>query len=175
MVSASRWPKYLRRTERKLKKQQRELSRKQRGSTNRDKARIKVARAHASVADARRNFHHQWSSKLTRENQAGYAETLNVRGLARGLHSKSVHNAGWSQFLGLLEYKAARYGRTFIKVDRRFPSSQLCSACGFRDGPKPLHIRQWTCPNCGTLHDRVWNAGKNVRYEGRRVLAAQQT
>ncbi|WP_374196649.1 zinc ribbon domain-containing protein [Streptomyces sp. ISL-96] len=75
----------------------------------------------------------------------------------------------------MLEYKAARYGRTFTKVDRTFPSSQLCSACGFREGPKPLHIRQWTCPNCGTLHDRDWNAGKNVRYEGRRILADGQT
>ncbi|MGK5448300.1 RNA-guided endonuclease InsQ/TnpB family protein [Streptomyces radiopugnans] len=165
-------PKYLRRAEKKLKKRQRELSRKQKGSRNRDKARIKVARAHAAVVDARRNFHHQWSHKLTSENQAVFAETLNVRGLARTRLAKSVHDAGWAQFVGFLAYKAARRGRTFVKVDRSFPSSQICSACGFRDGPKPLHVREWTCGNCETRHDRDWNAGKNVRYEGRRTLAA---
>ncbi|MGX4688277.1 RNA-guided endonuclease InsQ/TnpB family protein [Streptomyces sp. JNUCC 63] len=165
-------PKYLRRAEKKLCKRQRELSRKQKGSKNRDKARIKVARAHAAVADARRNFHHQWSHKLTSENQAVYCETLNVRGLARGRLAKSVHDAGWAQFLGMLEYKATRRGRTFTKVARDFASSQICSVCGFRDGPKPLRIREWTCENCQTRHNRDWNAGKNVRYEGRRTHAA---
>ncbi|MFD7555969.1 RNA-guided endonuclease InsQ/TnpB family protein [Streptomyces sp. NPDC059835] len=165
-------PKYLRRAEKKLKKRQQELSRKQKGSKNRDKARVKVARAHAEVADARRNFHHQWSHKLTSENQAVYAENLNARGLARGLHAKSLHDAGWAQFLIFLDYKAARRGRTFAKVDRYFPSSQICSTCGFRDGPKPLHVRTWTCSECGAVHDRDWNAGKNVRYEGRRLTVA---
>jgi putative transposase len=168
-------PKYLRRAEKKLKKWQRELSRKQKGSKNRDKARIKVARAHAAVADARRNFHHQWAHRLTRENQAVYVETLNVRGLVRTRLAKSVHDAGWAQFVTFLAYKATRRGRSFAKVARDFPSSQLCSACGYRDGPKPLRVRQWTCPNCGTRHDRDWNAGRNVRHEGRRVLAASAT
>ncbi|GAA3370322.1 RNA-guided endonuclease TnpB family protein [Streptomyces sannanensis] len=165
-------PKYLRRAEKKLKKRQRELSRKKKGSSNRDKARIRVARAHAAVADARRNFHHQWSHKLTSENQAVFTETLNVCGLARTRLAKSVHDAGWAQFVMFCEYKAIRRGRSFAKVARGFPSSQICSACGHRDGPKPLHVRQWTCPNCGTRHDRDFNAGKNVRYEGRRILAA---
>jgi putative transposase len=165
-------PKYLRRAEKKLKKRQRELSRKKKGSNNRDKARIKVARAHAKVADARKNFHHQWSHKLTSENQAVFAETLNVRGMARGRLAKSVHDAGWSQFVMFLEYKAIRRARQFACVARHFPSSQICSACGYRDGTKPLHVRQWTCPNCDTRHDRDWNAGRNVRYEGRRILAA---
>ncbi|MGW6704683.1 RNA-guided endonuclease InsQ/TnpB family protein [Streptomyces sp. NPDC054956] len=165
-------PKYLRRAEKRLKKRQRELSRKAKGSSNRDKARIKVARAHAAVADARRNFHHQWSHKLTSENQAVFAETLNVRGLARTRLAKSVHDAGWAQFLAFCEYKAIRRGRQFVKVAREFPSSQICSACGHRDGPKPLHVREWACSNCGTRHDRDWNASKNVRVEGRRVLAA---
>ncbi|MDT0548021.1 MULTISPECIES: RNA-guided endonuclease TnpB family protein [Streptomyces] len=168
-------PKYLRRAEKKLKKRQRELSRKKKGSNNRDKARIKVARAHAAVADARRNFHHQWSHRLTRENQAVFAETLNVRGLARGRLAKSVHDAGWSQFVMFCEYKATRRGRAFVKVARAFPSSQICSACGHRDGPKALHVRTWTCPQCRTRHDRDWNAGRNVRDEGRRILAANTT
>lgn len=169
-------PKYLRRAEKKLKKRQRELSRKKKGSNNRDKARIKVARAHAAVADARRNFHHQWSHKLTSENEAVYAETLNVRGLARTRLAKSVHDAGWAQFVMFCEYKATRRARQFLKVARDFPSSQICSACGFRDGPKPLHVRTWTCsePTCRTRHDRDWNAGKNVLYEGRSIAAERE-
>jgi putative transposase len=167
-------PKYLRRVEKKLKKRQRELLRKKQGSNNRDKARIKVARAHAKVADSRRNFHHQWSHKLTSENQAVFTETLNVRGLARTRLAKGVHDAGWAQFVMFCEYKATRRGRSFAKVDRHFPSSQICSACGHRDGPKPLNVREWTCPTCEVRHDRDWNAGKNVRYEGRRILAATE-
>lgn len=170
-------PKYLRRAEKKLKKRQRELSRKKKGSANREKARITFARAHAAVADARRNFHHQWSHKLTSENQAVFAETLNLRGLARGRLAKSVHDAGWARFLSFCQYKATRRGRTFIKVPRDFPSSQMCSACGHRDGPKPLSVRTWTCsePTCGAVHDRDWNAGKNVRYQGRSILTAAKT
>ncbi|MET9886966.1 RNA-guided endonuclease TnpB family protein [Streptomyces sp. NPDC006430] len=165
-------PKYLRRAEKKLKKRQQELSRKKKGSNSRDKARTRVARAHACVADARRNFHHQWSHKLTSENQAVFTETLNVKGLARTRLAKSIHDAGWSQFVTMLEYKTQRRGRSFAKVDRAFPSSQTCSTCGFRDGPKPLDVRAWTCPNCDTRHDRDWNAGRNILYEGRRTLAA---
>ncbi|MFE2179179.1 RNA-guided endonuclease InsQ/TnpB family protein [Streptomyces sp. NPDC059455] len=168
-------PKYLRRAEKKLKKRQRELSRKKKGSNNRDKARIKVGRAHAAVADARRNFHHQWSHKLTSENQAVFTETLNVSGMARGRLAKSVRDAGWSQFVMLLEYKAARRGRQFVRVARHFPSSQICSACGHRDGPKPLHVRTWTCLSCKVRHCRDWNAGENVRHEGRRILAVGKT
>lgn len=80
----------------------------------------------------------------------------------------------FAQFVMFCEYKAIRRGRSFAKVDRAFPSSQLCSACGFCDGPKPLHIRTWTCPNCDTRHDRDWNAGRNVRNEGRRILTAAE-
>jgi putative transposase len=144
----------LRRAEKKLKKAQRELSRKRKGSKNRAKARLKVARAHAHVADARKEFHHQLSTKLIRENQAVAVEDLAVSGLARTRLAKSVHDAGWSQFVTMLEYKAKRYGRTFIKIGRFEPTSQVCSVCGHRDGPKPLDVREWTCPVCGTRHDR---------------------
>ncbi|MFE5689951.1 RNA-guided endonuclease InsQ/TnpB family protein [Streptomyces sp. NPDC056512] len=156
-------PRFLRRAEKKLKKAGRELSRKQKGSKNRAKARLKVARAHAQVADARKEFHHQFSTRLIRENQAIAVEDLSVKGLARTKQAKSVHDAGWSQFVTMLDYKATRYGRTFIKINRFEPTSQVCSTCGHRDGPKPLHVREWTCPVCGTVHDRDVNAAKNVK------------
>ncbi|WSQ09322.1 transposase [Streptomyces sp. NBC_01231] len=156
-------PRFLRRAEKKLKKAQRELSRKQKGSKNRAKARLKVARAHAKVADARKEFHHQLSTQLIRENQAVAVEDLAVSGLARTRLAKSVHDAGWSQFVTMLAYKAQRYGRTFVKIGRFEPTSQVCSACGHRDGPKPLDVREWTCPACGTLHDRDVNAAQNVK------------
>ncbi|WP_217132269.1 RNA-guided endonuclease TnpB family protein [Streptomyces sp. AC558_RSS880] len=155
-------PRFLRRAEKKLKKAQRELSRKQKGSKNRAKARLKVARAHAKVADARREFHHQLSTKLISESQGIAVEDLSVAGLARTRLAKSVHDAGWSAFLGMLEYKAARYGRTFVRIGRFTPTSQTCSICGAKDGPKPLHVREWTCSACGTVHDRDHNAAINI-------------
>ncbi|PNE42027.1 MULTISPECIES: RNA-guided endonuclease TnpB family protein [Streptomyces] len=156
-------PRFLRRAEKKLKKAQRELSRKQKGSKNREKARLKVARAHAQVADARREFHHQLSTKLIRENQAIGVEDLAVNALARTPLAKSVHDAGWSQFVAMLVYKADRYGRTLIKIGRFVPTSQTCSHCDHVEGPKPLHIREWTCPACGALLDRDINSARNVK------------
>ncbi|MEU5158170.1 RNA-guided endonuclease TnpB family protein [Streptomyces sp. NPDC020875] len=155
-------PRFLRRAEKRLRKAQRVLSRKERGSSNRNKARIKVARAHARVADARREFHHRLSTKLIRENQAVAVEDLAVKGLARTRLAKSVHDAGWSAFVNMLEYKAARYGRTFVKTGRFEPTSQVCSLCGVKDGPKPLNVRVWTCGACGAVLDRDINAAVNV-------------
>lgn len=155
-------PRFLRRAEKRLKKAQRELSRKQNGSANRGKARAKVARAHARVADARREFHHQLSTKLIHENQAVAVEDLSVKGLARTRLAKSVHEAGWSAFVNMLEYKAARHGRTFIRIGRFEPTSQVCSVCGVKDGPKPLNVREWTCGACGAVLDRDINAAVNV-------------
>jgi putative transposase len=130
-------PRFLRRAEKKLKRAQRALSRKEKGSNRRDKARVKVARAHAHVTDARRDFHHKLSTAIIRENQAVTVEDLPVRGLARTRLAKSVHDAGWSAFVLMLEYKAALYGRDFRKIGRFEPSSQVCSSCGVKDGPKP--------------------------------------
>jgi len=155
-------PRFLRRAEKRLKKAQRDLSRKEKGSKNRDKARVKVARAHARVADARREFHHKLSTRLIRENQAVAVENLAVNGLARTRLAKSVHDAGWSAFVNMLEYKAARYGRIFVKIGRFEPTSQVCSQCGVKDGPKPLSVRVWTCGECGAVLDRDINAAVNV-------------
>jgi putative transposase len=155
-------PRFLRRAEKKLKRAQRTLSGKEKGSKNRDKARLKVARAHARVTDARRDFHHQLSTALIRENQAVAVEDLAVRGLARTRMAKSVHDAGWSAFVGMLEYKARLYGRECRRIGRFEPTSQVCSACGAKDGPKPLHVRVWQCRACGAWLDRDVNAAVNV-------------
>jgi len=160
-------PRFLRRAEKKLKHAQKDLSRKEKGSRNREKARVKVARAHAEVAAARRDFHHKLSTRVIRENQAVTVEDLSVRGLARTRLAKSVHDAGWSAFTGMLQYKARLYGRDFRKIGRFEPTSQVCSACGVKDGPKPLSVREWTCKQCGTIHDRDVNAARNILAAGR--------
>lgn len=159
-------PRFLRKAEKKLKAAQRELSRKAERSKNRAKARAKVAKAHAKVADTRRDWLHKQTTRLIGENQAVYLEDLNVRGLGRGRLAKSVHDAGWATFRRLLEEKAIRYGRHIGIVRRAFPSSQLCSKCGHRDGPKPLAVREWACGVCGVLHDRDLNAARNILAAG---------
>jgi len=161
-------PRFLRRAERKLRKAQQALSRKEKGSSNRVKARVKVARVHARVADTRRDWLHQESTKIIRENQAVYVENLRVAGLGRTRLAKSVHDAGWSAFTAMLEYKARKHGRTFGRTGRWEPTTQVCSACGITDGPKPLHVRVWTCPACGAVHDRDVNAALNILALGRR-------
>jgi putative transposase len=168
-------PGFLRRAERKLKKAQRDLSRKQKGSANRTRARVKVARAHAHVANSRKDFHHKLSTQVIRDNQAVYVEDLAVSGLARTRLAKSVHDAGWSSFTGMLEYKAALYGREFRKIGRFEPTSQVCSACGGRDGPKPLSVREWQCRACGTVHDRDVNAARNIKRLGQVAAGRAET
>lgn len=104
----------------------------------------------------------QLSTKLIRDNQAVAVEDLAVKGLARTRLAKSVHDAGWSAFVAMLEYKADKFGRTFHRIGRFEPTSQVCSACGVKDGPKPLHVRIWTCEACGAVLDRDINAAVNV-------------
>src|SRR5690606_11067188 len=118
------------------------------------------------VADARRDFAHKLSTTIIRDNQAVMVEGLCVKGLARTRLAKSVHDAGWSAFVSMLEYKAARYGRTLVKIDRWFPSSKLCSACGAVAGSMPLNVRSWACL-CGAVHDRDVNAARNILAAGR--------
>ncbi|MEU8087099.1 transposase [Micromonospora sp. NPDC049101] len=158
-------PKFLRRAARKLKRLQQDLSRKTRGSNRRKKAVVKVARAHSRVADSRRDWQHKLSTSIIRDNQAVYVEDLCVVGLGRTRLAKSVHDAGWSSFTDMLEYKAARYGRTFARVDRFFPSTRKCSDCGRVNDKIALNVRAWDCP-CGAAHDRDVNAAKNIKAAG---------
>jgi putative transposase len=159
-------PKFLRSAERKLRKAQQALSRKDKGSKNRAKARVRVAKAHAKVCDARTDWAHKHSTAIIRDNQAVYVEDLCVSGLGRTRLAKSAHDAAWGTFLRVLENKAQRYGRVVHRIDRFYPSSQICSECGRVDGKKPLSVRDWTCP-CGAHHDRDLNAAKNILAAGR--------
>jgi len=161
-------PRFLRTRERELARAQQALARKQKGSANRDKARRRVAVMHRKVRETRLDHAHKTALRLVRDNQAVYAEDLCVSGLARTRLAKSVHDAGWAQLVRLIEEKAAQYGRTFARVGRFEPTSQVCSACGVKDGPKPLSVREWQCKACGTVHDRDVNAARNVLALGRR-------
>jgi putative transposase len=160
-------PRFLRARERHLARAQRALSRKQKGSANRAKARDRVAVLHRKVRDTRLDHAHKTALRLVRDNQAVYAEDLAVSGLARTRLAKSVHDAGWAQLLRLVTEKAEHYGRTFHQIGRFVPTSQTCSECGVKDGPKPLSVRAWQCSSCGAVHDRDVNAARNILAAGR--------
>jgi putative transposase len=155
-------PRHLRKAERRLARAQRALSRKQKGSNRRANARVRVAVLHRKVRETRADHHHKLALALVRENQAVAVEDLAVSGLARTRLAKSIHDAGWAQFVSCLEEKAAQYGRQVVKIGRFEPTSQVCSTCGVKDGPKPLSVRTWTCAACGAVHDRDANAARNV-------------
>jgi putative transposase len=156
-------PRPLRRKMAQLKRAQKALSRKQKGSKNRSKARFRVARIHQRISDIRRDFLHQLSTDLVRENQTIKIEDLNVRGMM-GMHSQAgaISDSGWGDFARMLEYKAKWHGRELIRIDRWHPSSQLCSECGFRYIDLTRAEREWRCSSCGTTHDRDINAAKNI-------------
>jgi putative transposase len=160
-------PRFLRAKEHHLAKAQRALSRKAKGSVNRAKARRRVAVVHRRVRETRLDHAHKIALALVRDNQAVYAEDLAVYGLARTRLATSVHDAGWAQLLHLIGEKAQQYGRTFHRIGRFTPTSQTCSVCGVKDGPKPLGVRCWRCGVCGTMHDRDVNAARNVLAAGR--------
>jgi putative transposase len=155
-------PQHEKRDREKLAKAQRNLARKQPGSKNRDKARVKVARVHARIGDRRRDHLHKLSTRLVRENQAIVIEDLAVANMVKN-HSlaRAISDASWSELRCILEYKCAWYGRGLVIVDRWFPSSKMCSACGALAEKMPLHVREWACA-CGTVHDRDVNAARNL-------------
>lgn len=160
--------KALRRHEVRLKRYQKVLSRRKKGSNNREKARLKVAKIHEVIVNSRKDWLHKLSTKLIRENQSISLEDLNVKGMVRNHKlAKSINDSSWSTFVGFLEYKAENAGRTIHKVSPWFPSSQLCSCCGFKTGRLGLSIRTWTCTSCGISHDRDINAAININTAGR--------
>ncbi|MXN74992.1 IS200/IS605 family element transposase accessory protein TnpB [Burkholderia sp. 4701] len=165
-------PNAFRKNEARLAKLQRRLARKQKGSANRRKARRKVARMHARIADTRRDFLHKLSTRLINENQVIAIESLAVRHMLKNRRlAKSISDAGWSEFVRQLTYKARWYGRTLIGIDRWYPSSKRCAECGHTVASLPLKVRAWDCPGCGITHDRDINAARNVLAAGLAVSA----
>lgn len=169
--------KFYRSLERRLVIEQRKLSRRLEVAKkhnrkldeckNYQKQKLKVSRIHEKIFNQRSNFLHQLSSRITDENQIICIEDLNVKGMVKNRKlAKSIADVSWSEFVRQLAYKCEWKGRTLVKVDRFYSSSQICSLCGHKDGKKELNIRDWTCSNCGTHHDRDVNASINIKTEG---------
>jgi putative transposase len=169
-------PKHYRKYEVKLAKKQKQLAKKQKGSNNRKRARITVAKVHEKITRSREDFLHKLSRKLVDKNQVIVVENLAVRNMVKNHKlAKSISDAGWGQFCTMLKYKAEWQGKTYIEVDRYFPSSKTCNCCLHQVDSLPLDLRSWQCPKCHTIHDRDINAAMNIRDEGLRLLAVGHT
>jgi len=141
------------------------------GSNNRKKSRLKVARLHAKISDTRRDTLQKFTTKIIRENQAIYVEGLNVAGMVQNHNlAKHIADAAFGEIFRELEYKAKWRGRTYLQLDRYFPSSKMCSSCGHLLDELPLSVREWDCPTCGSHHDRDINAAINIKKAGRYLL-----
>ncbi|MER6176757.1 RNA-guided endonuclease TnpB family protein [Streptosporangium sp. NPDC001681] len=159
-------PRHERADRRKLARAQRALARKEKGSANRRKAKLTVARVYARIADRRRDFLHKLTTSIVRENQTVAIEDLTVRNMVKNRSlARAISDASWREVRIMLEYKAQWYGRELLVVDRWFPSSKLCSACGAIQRSMPLNVRTWECA-CGAAHDRDVNAAKNILAAG---------
>lgn len=161
-------PKYLEKSMRKLVREQRKLSRKEKDSSNRNKQRIKVALIHEKITNQRNDFLQKQSTMLIRENQTICIEDLKVKNMMRN-HKLAQHieSASWSKFFDMLSYKATWYGNDIVKIPTMYPSSQICSCCGYKNPlVKNLAIRNWACPQCQTKHDRDTNASINILNKG---------
>ncbi|NES94458.1 MAG: IS200/IS605 family element transposase accessory protein TnpB [Desertifilum sp. SIO1I2] len=168
-------PRHLAKHERNLKRKQQKLARKQKGSKSRDKARRLVARVHERLSNVRQDYLHKLSRKLVDDNQVIVVESLNTKGMVRNPKlAKAISDVGWGTFVNFLSYKLDREGKVLVEIDRWFPSSKLCSNCHYQVREMPLDIRTWTCPSCGTQHDRDGNAAINIRAEGIRMLRQAQ-
>ena len=167
-------PKYFSKLEKRLAIEQRKLSHMQKGSNNRNKQRIKVAKIHDKIIRQRDDFLHKLSTQIIRDNQVIAIETLNVKNMEQNkLVAKSIIDASFSKFASMLEYKAKWYGRSLVKVDKFFASSQICNVCGYKNKDiKNLSIRSYTCPNCGAKLNRDENAAKNILVEAIKQIKA---
>jgi putative transposase len=150
-----------------LQRRQRRLSRKLKGSNNRKRAKLAVAKLHARISDTRRDTIQKFTTKIISENQAIYVEGLNVVGMLKnGNLAKHIADASFAEIFRELEYKAHWYGRSYLELDRFFPSSKLCSSCGHLLKDLPLSVREWECPQCGAHHERDENAAINILRAG---------
>ena len=169
-------PRHIKKHERNLARKQAKLSRKKKGSKSREKARKLVARVHERISNARQDFLHKLSRKIVNDNQVVVIENLNVKGMVRNPKlAKAISDVGWGMFTNFLDYKLKEKGGLLLEIDRFFPSSKTCSNCLYVMSDMPLDIREWTCPSCGTHHDRDENAAKNIRAEGIRMLSVLGT
>jgi putative transposase len=157
--------------EKQIIKLQKQLSKKVIGSKNRNKARIKLAKKYDKINNRKENYLHSIVNQLLNDNQIIVMENLNVKGMLKNHYlAKSIQELSLYRFKSILLYKSAWYDRTVVEIDRWFPSSKLCSCCGFKKKDLKLNDREWTCPNCGIVHDRDFNAAINIRNEGKRIL-----
>jgi putative transposase len=157
-----------------LRQQQRCLARRQKGSRRREKQRLRVARAHVRVRQERQCALHALTTRLVREFDLVMIEDLNVKAMARGIHTRAIHDAAFSEVRRQLTYKSEWYGKILVEVDRWYPSSKRCSECQYTLDELRLDQRQWTCPKCGFRHDRDVNAARNLLAEGLRQLAGRE-
>lgn len=167
-------PRFLKRAATNLRRKQKALSRCQKGSKGRAKARLKLAKAHERLANARADFQHNLSRQLIDENQAVAVETLKVKNLLKNRKlAKHIADASWFGLIQKLEYKAKAQGKYLVKVDQWFASSKTCSCCAHKVDSLPLKVRNWSCPVCHTEHDRDINAAINIRQQGVIKLRAE--
>ena len=158
---------YFKKSQERLAKAQKSLSKKVKGSINRKKAIAKVQNIHTKITNQRSDYLHKISNEITNQYDIVNVESLNIKGMVKnGKLSKAISDVSWGEFIRLLEYKCEWKGKHFVKIDKWFPSSQLCSDCGCSSGKKALDIREWTCQGCGTIHDRDINAAKNINKYG---------